>query len=368
MTAPGTTALFDTYGFDAVRFAEQQAEVRAHGYDPAAAIITDPIAALTPHDFVRLAEPASAAHRELSALGTQALREGKVAAVLLNGGMATRFGGVAKGAANALGTRSFLDLRLTQLQDAGAQAGAPVPVVLMTSFATHEATAAHLREHARFGLREEDILYAPQGISQRLTDRGDIFVEDNGTPSFYAPGHGDLPWALARSGAAEKLKARGVTVLFVSNVDNLGCTLDPALIGAHLRGAQPMTVELCDRLAGDVGGAPARVAGRVQLVEGFRMPAAFPPQELIGFNTNTFYFGWSALDPAIALGFYAVAKKVSGRTAIQFERIVGELSRTVGCQLLLVPRDPEQGRFLPVKTPEDLQSLQPLLTRRFSRA
>ena len=44
--------------------------------------------------------------------GVEALRAGRVAQVVLAGGMATRFGGVVKGAVEALDGRSFLSWKL----------------------------------------------------------------------------------------------------------------------------------------------------------------------------------------------------------------------------------------------------------------
>jgi UTP--glucose-1-phosphate uridylyltransferase len=196
-----------------------------------------------------------------------------------------------------------------------------------------------------------------------------LFRDGAGELSLYTPGHGDLPWTLEVSGVAAKLKARGVKTLFVSNVDNVGCSLDPLVVGAHLEAGKPMSVETIDRLGKDVGGAPVAVGVdaqmRLQLVEGFRFPKSFDPELLTGFNTNTFYFDWPALNPNIELGFYAVAKKVDGKTAVQFERIVGEVTKHVEVTYMRVPRDDKFGRFLPVKAPEDLQALQPVLKKRY---
>ena len=53
----------------------------------------------------------------------------------------------------------------------------------------------------------------------------------------------------------------------MSNVDNLGATLDPAIIGAHLEANEAsgakITAEVVAKEPGDKGGAPARVAVEV---------------------------------------------------------------------------------------------------------
>lgn len=346
-----TQALLDRYRFDAARFEAQQALLAKTPFSPRLAHVRGTLRPLEREKFSK---------GEDKARGEEALKRGEVAFLLLNGGMATRFGGVAKGAAKALGHRSFLALRMRQ-----AKQVADLPCVLMSSFATDHATDQHLREHRYFGFSPDDVYNCVQGISVRLTENGEVFKEDSGAPSLYAPGHGDLAWTLEVSGVAAKLKARGVKTVFVSNVDNLGCTLDPGVLGAHLAGGAAMTVETVEPVAHDVGGAPLYVDGKLQLIEGFRYPPSFDPKVLTGFNINTFYFTWEGLDATLPLEFYPVAKKVDGRTAIQFERIAGAISAFVPTKYLHVGRSPESGRFLPVKSPEDLLALQPILKARY---
>ena len=49
-----------------------------------------------------------------SALGRDAIARGRVAVAVLNGGMATRFGGDVKGIIEAVGGRTFLEVKLAQ--------------------------------------------------------------------------------------------------------------------------------------------------------------------------------------------------------------------------------------------------------------
>ena len=75
----------------------------------------------------------SGEYGELVARGEAALAGGQVGVVLLTGGMATRFGGVVKGAVPVLEGRTFLELKLRQV-DAVSQGRAWM--LLMNSFAT----------------------------------------------------------------------------------------------------------------------------------------------------------------------------------------------------------------------------------------
>ena len=362
---PATQALLDRHGFDEARFAAQRASLARAGFDPGLALVAGPVESVAADALFECPAPDKGLRDAHEARGLEALRRGEVALVMLAGGMATRFGGVAKACSPCLEGQSFLQLRLSHLARQRAELGLDVPVALMTSFATEAAISAHLAEHARFGLAERDVLCFGQGISVRLTPEGEPFLEDDGAPSLYAPGHGDLPWAMARAGVTQTLRARGVRTLFVCNVDNMGANVDPAVLGAHLALGAPMSAETVGRLPTDVGGGAARIGGRDQLVEGFRLPQGVDHQRLLGFNTNTFYLSVAALDPARPAAFHPVAKQVSGRRAVQFERILGELSEHLDCRFLQVSRELRTGRFLPVKTPEDLRALVPVLEARY---
>ena len=59
-------------------------------------------------------------------------------------------------------------------------------------------------------------------MSLRLTPAGELYFED-GKPSPYATGHGDLPEALRKSGLLERfLASRGDGYVWIANLDNLG--------------------------------------------------------------------------------------------------------------------------------------------------
>ncbi len=92
---------------------------------------------------------------------------GRIAQVVLAGGMATRFGGVVKGAVEALDGRSFLSWKLGETARLGDALGAEIPVALMTSFATADETRAHVA-----ALDVPEPLWFSQYVSLRLTESG----------------------------------------------------------------------------------------------------------------------------------------------------------------------------------------------------
>ena len=143
----------------------------------------------------------------------------------------------------------------------------------------------------------------------------------------------------------------------VSNVDNLGARVDPVVLGMHLLGGRPLTCEVA-RKEGDMGGAPVRVDGRLQLLEGPRFPAGFDQDLVPVFNTNTAWFDLDALDREYDLTWLYVEKDADGRPAVQLERVYHEVSAHLPTTYLEVPRRGPRGRFLPIKTPADLERAQ----------
>ncbi|HEX7704531.1 MAG TPA: UTP--glucose-1-phosphate uridylyltransferase, partial [Kofleriaceae bacterium] len=179
----------------------------------------------------------------LATRGKQALARGQVGVVILAGGMATRFGGVVKAAVTVAAGKSFLAVKVADARLAAPRA----PIYVMTSAATHDRIVEQTR-------REDlNVECFPQLVSLRLTPQGELHLDDN-KPSPYATGHGDLTFALRARGVLEAFRARGGKVLYMSNVDNVAATLDPAVIGAHLASGAKVTAEVVRKEPGDRGG------------------------------------------------------------------------------------------------------------------
>jgi UTP--glucose-1-phosphate uridylyltransferase len=357
---PESQRLLETYGFDRALFDGLREKFLAGELSTENNRIRGRVEPPAPGDVLPLPPSASTARGELSEQGLAALRAGQVGCVVLAGGMATRFGGVVKAQVDALPGRSFLALKIADIRRTARRNGCRVPVFLMSSFATHDVL-----QRLADAEQSDDapIEVFPQFISLRLEPDGTLF-RDQGRPSPYAPGHGDLSFALRRSGVLSRFVAGGGRVLTMSNVDNLGATLDAAILGAHLRSAVAMTVEVAARAKGEPGGAPARInGGDLQIVEDFRFPEGYDLGLIPYFNTNTFVLDAAALDRDFPLTWFVVRKRVNGREAIQFEHLAGELSAFLSCVCVEVARNGDEGRFQPVKDPDELAQRQPEIER-----
>jgi UTP--glucose-1-phosphate uridylyltransferase len=297
------------------------------------------------------------AYRELEQLGREAIASGQLGVVVLNGGMATRFGGVVKGVVPVLGkSRTFLGLAVEDVLTHRKESGGDISLFCMNSFATDEATKAHFADHAQFGLSKSCIEHFNQFVAVRMTKSGDLLHTEDGEISPYGPGHGDFVSAFRQSGCLERFRANGGRYLLVRNVDNIGARIDPIVLGHHIKSGCEMTVELAPKWPEDVGGSPFQYLGRTQLIEQLRYPEGFDPNVVDVFNTNTFTFSADTLDRDFDLGWYFVEKKVGDQEAVQVEHLIGEMTAHLTTNFLQVRRNGRRTRFLPLKTPDDLQS------------
>ena len=285
------------------------------------------------------------------ARGQQILARGEVAICVLAGGMATRMSSVCKALVEFAPGLTFLDARLREQAAIGRQFGATPPLWLMVS----QATAAPV-ERALVERRAESATTFAQNVSLRLLPNGSLFRLASGLPSLHATGHGDVVDGLRRSGLLQRFVEGGGRYVFIANLDNLGATLDPVLIGHFATQDAPLAVELCDKQPGDRGGIPVVVNGATQILEEFRLPVTFDPTQVSVFNTNTMLADARALLACdVPWSWFSVEKTVEERRVIQFERLLGEITGALPTSYVRVPRDGSDSRFLPVKDANELE-------------
>tara|TARA_Y100001934_G_C12310737_1_gene754787 strand:+ start:205 stop:1308 length:1104 start_codon:yes stop_codon:yes gene_type:complete len=346
----------ENYAFDSDRFHDFQERLRSGKFEPSDNLIESAVKIPEKSAFVDDSCDASSLQ-----LGQEALADGKAALVILNGGMATRFGGVVKGTVNVMGHLSFLGLRIKILQKLAPKC----PIFLLNSFATHSQTLEHLSANDYFGCDPSLLYHLKQNISVRLTPGGEIFLDASGRPSFYAPGHGDVFSALAKSQDFQNFaKQKKVTVMVV-NVDNIFADLSPEIVGRHLKENKPVSVEVAPQYPGDRGGAPLYVNDRLQIIEAFRLPQDFPHEKVDFFNTNTLLFQSHLFNQEYPLTWFRVDKTVDQQAVVQFEHLMGEITTFYESSYLRVSRDEKNCRFWPIKTQEDLKGLENRLYLRY---
>ncbi len=345
------TELLRRHRFDAARFEQLAAKLTQAGASDNR--VKGHVDSPRPDDVVEFPERGSAEWNELERIGLDLLSKGQCALVVLAGGMATRMGGVVKALVEALPGHTFLDLRLKEIAAMQRRVGHAPPFWLMSSHSTHDKLVEALGER----LDGYQVAVFPQYLSLRLTPDGRVFSDAEGRPSEHAPGHGDLPDALRDSGLLERFVREGGKLVMVANLDNLGATLEPAVLGWHLPNGRQVTCEVVSKVGSDRGGIPVRVDGRLVVLEEFRLPENFDAASVRVFNTNTFQFDARALlELDMDWTYFIVQKKVGQTPVIQFERLVNEVTSHLDARFILVPRSGSESRFLPVKDNEELEA------------
>jgi hypothetical protein len=285
--------------------------------------------------------------QRLRAAGEAALRRGEVAMVTYAAGVGSRWtqgAGVVKGLhpfAKLGGRhRSFIETHLARTRFAALAAGTPIPHVFTTSHLTHAPIERWVRTAAgdawerdvwlspgrSIGLRlvptVRDLHFAWEETAQQKLDEqkekiresvrsaltgwaraageGADYTDNLPEQCLHPVGHWfEIPNLLKNGTLARLLAARPqLRTLLVHNIDTLGATPDPALLGWFQAGGATLGWEVIPKRIEDHGGGLARVDGRLRLVEGLALPREEDEFSLTYYNTNSC---WIDLDRLLAV-------------------------------------------------------------------
>jgi len=297
----------------------------------------------------------------------------KLVVVKLNGGLGTGMGlEKAKSLLPVKSGDTFLDFMARQILRLRTSTGSQEPAFyLMNSFSTQGDTLSYLQKYIRLSAGE------PIDFLQNMVPKIDgatfepVSWPDQPELEWCPPGHGDIYAALVGSGLLDRLLARGIQFMFVSNSDNLGATVDLKLLSYFASEKLSFLMEVAERTAADRKGghlARRKKDGRLLLRETAQcLPedeAQFQDIERHRFfNTNNL---WVRLDlmkaelernqGALPLPLITNSKTVDPRNAASTK--VLQLESAMGAAIecfdrsgaVVVPR----ARFAPVKTTSDL--------------
>ena len=173
-----------------------------------------------------------------TAKGIEAIKDGKVAAVLLAGGQGTRLGlDKPKGTLNVgINKDLFLfEQLINNLLDVVNQSGAYVPLYIMTSDKNDEQTRAFFEEHNYFGYNKDYVKFFVQEMVPAVDFEGNVLREAEDSLAMSPNGNGGWYKSLLRAGLDQDIRKRGVEWLNVFAVDNvLQRIADPVFVGATI--------------------------------------------------------------------------------------------------------------------------------------
>lgn len=179
-------------------------------------------------------------------IGEDALRQGRVAMILVAGGQGSRLGMPGPKGLLPIGPlsgRSLLQLTIDRIKAVSDRYGSQIPLMIMTSPSVHEATSQFLLENDHFGLDADNCRLFCQGSTPVVDARsGKILLAAPGVVALSPDGHGGMVEALGRSGFLDDIASRRMDTIFYAQVDNpLAQVCDPALIGFHLAAKSELT-------------------------------------------------------------------------------------------------------------------------------
>eukprot|EP00112_Aurelia_sp_Birch-Aquarium-sp1_P006719 Seg1735.5 transcript_id=Seg1735.5/GoldUCD/mRNA.D3Y31 product="UTP-glucose-1-phosphate uridylyltransferase" protein_id=Seg1735.5/GoldUCD/D3Y31 len=294
----------------------------------------------------------------------------KLVVLKLNGGLGTSMGCTGpKSLISVRNDNTFLDLTVQQIENLNKKYDCDIPLVLMNSFNTSKDTKKSLRKYAACRIK---IFTFEQSQFPRISkDSLRPIVSDLSNQDlehWYPPGHGDIYDSFANSGLLDQFIREGKEFVFVSNIDNLGATIDLHILNFLINQSDgsdqcEFLMEVTDKTMADVkGGTLIKYEDKLRLLEIAQVPNEHVDDfkavnKFRIFNTNNLWMKLGAMHRLVkqrALQMEIIINRKTldnGVNIIQLETAVGAAIKCFeGAIGVNVPRS----RFLPVKTSSDL--------------
>lgn len=192
---------------------------------------------ITPIEAMQLSE-INANRESLTKTGLEAIRAGKVAAVLLAGGMGTRLGSDHPKGMYDIGLTKpvyIFERIIRNLLDVVDQSGTWIHLFVMTSDKNHEDTTSFFKEKEYFTYNPQYIHFFKQEMAPAATYEGKVYMEAKNKIATSPNGNGGWFSSLKKAGLLDVIHQAGIEWLNVFAVDNvLQRIADPAFVGATL--------------------------------------------------------------------------------------------------------------------------------------
>lgn len=171
--------------------------------------------------------------------GLEAIKATKVGAILLAGGQGTRLGfDKAKGMFNFGETKQkyIFQQLIENLRKVVDEAGAWVPLYIMTSEKNDADTRAFFEEHDFFGYHRDYVKFFVQEMVPAVDFEGNLLVEAEDSLAMSPNGNGGWFKSLLKAGLDKDILEKGIEWLNVFAVDNvLQQIADPVFVGATMQ-------------------------------------------------------------------------------------------------------------------------------------
>lgn len=232
---------------------------------------------LSPGDALSL-EQIAARNAEFGAAGTEALKAGKVAAVLLAGGQGTRLGiSSPKGTFDIGVTKelTIFECQINALKAVAQNTGAYAHLFVMTSTVNDGETRAFFKAKNYFGYPGDKVHFYVQKTAPAISFDGKILLEEKYKVALTPNGNGGWYNSLKNSPCGKIIESEGVEWLNVYGVDNvLQKPCDPVFIGATIKSGAACSGKVVKKVSPEEKvGVLCKQDGLPAIVEYYEMPA-----------------------------------------------------------------------------------------------
>lgn len=301
----------------------------------------------------------------------------KVAIIKLNGGLGTSMGlDQPKSQLVVKNNLNFLEITCNQIKKFREKHSLDTPLIFMNSFNTQDKTEENIQ---KIGFENKGLpWFFIENKSPKLKKSINSINEVEYSPAKYSsnpelewapPGHADVYPSLYESGLLEELISRGYEYLFISNVDNLGASLNFSIFEKYLKLNSDFVMEVASRTESDKKGGHLAFKDNKLILREVAQVSSEDEADFQNylkykfFNTNSIWIKASALknlmdknNGILDLPIIVNEKNINptdsnSEKIIQLETAMGSaISLFENAKTILVPPK----RFIPVKNTNNL--------------
>lgn len=301
--------------------------------------------------------------------GLQLLRDGRVAVLMVAGGLSTRLGSDRLRGDLPIGPvtdRTIFRLQGEKIAAIKQRYSPDMPWLVMTSDMVHRATLEVFEREGFFGVPSEDVWFFCQALLPVFDSNQQVIPLPEGGVLQCPTGHGGMLESLDLAGFLGRLRQRGIDYLFYFQYPNvLEKICDPVMLGYHHSQRLEITTKAINKYRPEEKmGRIAEVDGKPRVVEYHFLDRMSPnsPWHTLPASIATHVWSISFLERCLfehyCLPYHIVPHHVSKHTdtpLYKLEQFVFDLmalSKTSG--IVIVERDDE---YAPVKTLRGADSL-----------
>lgn len=215
--------------------------------------------------------------KRLYGIGLEQIAQGKMAALTMAGGQGTRLGHTGPKGTYDIGLpshKSLFEIQCCGLKKVSEEAGRIVPWYIMTSHINHADTVEFFKQNDYFGYGEENVVFFPQTVVPAMDKSGKLLLGDKCSILKSPNGNGGLFASLANFGGFDRMKASGITSIFICGIDNcLVKMADPLFMGFYKDcGCKAVAKSFIKRTADEKAGVICRRNGKPYVIEYTEIP------------------------------------------------------------------------------------------------